>query len=116
MTLAVPSKTEVLRLARHVQSDLQTALTLVSSGNMTYEALTSHEMKVLYVVLALFVSLTVKPVRRLAFKTVDTLVALVLLVAISAVVLGIPFLMTYLGGKALMHVGTSLLVYVKTLL
>ena len=39
----------------------------------------------------------------------------VLLVAISAVVLGIPFVITYLSFKAVMFVVASLLVYVKTL-
>ena len=39
----------------------------------------------------------------------------VLLVAISAVILGIPFVITYLSFKAVMFVVASLLVYVKTL-
>jgi len=39
----------------------------------------------------------------------------VLLVAISAVILGIPFVITYLSFKAVMFVGASLLVHVKTL-
>ncbi len=39
----------------------------------------------------------------------------VLLVAISAVILGIPFVITYLSFKAVMFVVASLLVHVKTL-
>mmetsp|Transcript_11004 Transcript_11004/g.30710 ORF Transcript_11004/g.30710 Transcript_11004/m.30710 type:complete len:119 (-) Transcript_11004:1052-1408(-) len=115
-SLSPPITPEQLHVWFHaVQMDVVKAFRLLSSGNITSAALVSHEMKTLYTLVALLVVLTVKPIRSAAWKTIDTLIALVLLVAISAVILGIPFVITYLSFKAVMFVGASLLVHVKTL-
>ena len=60
-----------------VQMDVVKAFRLLSSGNITSAALASHEMKTLYTIMALFVALAVKPIRSAAWKTIDTLIALV---------------------------------------
>lgn len=100
-------------MLRHLQRDVQVAIDVLTvnaeRGTLTAATLTSHEMKTLYILVAVLVALTVKPVRSAVYKTVDTLVALVLLIAISAVVLGIPFAITYLGFKAVTFVSCSLL-------
>ena len=68
---------QLVAFLRAVQLDLVNAFRLLSSGNITSAALASSEMKTLYTVVALFAALTVKPIRSAAYKTVDTLVALV---------------------------------------
>lgn len=60
-----------------VRMDVVKAFRLLSSGHITSTALVSHEMKTLYTLVALFAVLTVKPIRSAAWKTVDTLFALV---------------------------------------
>jgi len=77
-SLSPPITPEQLHVWFHaVQMDVVKAFRLLSSGNITSAALVSHEMKTLYTLVALLVVLTVKPIRSAAWKTIDTLIALV---------------------------------------
>ena len=117
LSVVPTSIAELTARLKGVHADLLEAVSLLSgvtSGRAQLSAvLVAQEMKTLYTLLAIVIALSVKPVRSAAYKTVDTLVALVLLVAISAVILGIPFVISYLSFKAVMFVGGSALAFMQ---
>ena len=77
--------------ASTVREDLIQALGVFSGEGIPPGGYFSREMVTLYAFVFISSALVLKPVRKLLFSAVDTLVAIVLLGIIGSVVLGIPF-------------------------
>lgn len=98
----------VSRYALQWRGDLVMAIESMTQGTLPPDGILSREMIAFYISIFIISMMALKSGRSLLYKIFDTCVALVLLGVTGAIVLGIPFAITYLSFRGVWFVGVSL--------